>query len=508
MASDAVGQERISRVVGYKIKKGNFQESSPNLPQRILIFGEANDANQAALTTAGFPKLQITTLKQAGDTYGYGSPIYQAARILLPVSGDGVGGIPVVVIPQAAAGGAAAKVMTITVTNNASGGGTHYVKISGRTAIDGSTFAINVAAADTPTIVAQKIADSINAVLGSTVSATNALGVVTITSKWKGLTAQGISVSVDTGDSALGLAYAYATTTPGTGTPDLTTSLAKIGDEWFTWVLNSYGTVSTTMDLLEAYNGIPLDVSPTGRYGGTTWKPFIAVTGSVADDPSSITDARSANLTIAIAPAPLSLGLPLEAAANAILLAATTAQNTPHLDIGGQSYRDMPTPIDIGSMAVYNTRDAIAKKGCSTVALVAGAYQMQDFVTTYHPNGENPPQYRYCRNLQLDFNVRYSYLLREVINVLDHVIAKDTDTVAVDTFVKPKQWKQEVRALADDLVARALVADVDFMKDSITVTISTSNPDRFETFFRYKRTGVARISATTGEAGFNFGTVN
>jgi hypothetical protein len=46
------------------------------------------------------------------------------------------------------------------------------------------------------------------------------------------------------------------------------------------------------------------------------------------------------------------------------------------------------------------------------------------------------------------------------------------------------------------------------MQNSITVEVSSINPDRLETFFRYKRTGTARISSTTAEAGFNFGTNN
>jgi len=510
MASDAVGQERISRVVGYKIKKGNFQTSGPNLPQRVLMFVEANDANQATLTTAGFPKKEVTTLRQVGDTYGYGSPAYQGARILLPIYGDGLGGIPLVVIPVAAAVGAVAKVLTITITGNATSGGTHFIKICGRTAIDGSTFAVNISSGDTPTIIAQKYADAINAVLGAIVIATNALGVVTLTAKWKGLTSNAITATVDTGDSTLGVTYAYAAPTAGAGTPDLAASLAKVGEEWYTFVLNSFGTVSSIMDSLEQFNGIPLDQNPTGRYAATTWKPFVAVTGTTADDPSSISDARPANDTIAFAPAPLSLNLPVEIAASYILLAAVRAQNTPHLDIGGLSLPDITIPSDsnIGSMAIYTNRDAIAKKGCSTVSLASGAYQVQDFITTYHPAGENPPQYRYVRNLQLDFNVRFSYLVKEAEIVVDKAIVGDLDTVAVSGFVSPKQWKQGVRALIKDLISRALVTDADFSNSSIVVNISTSNPDRFETFFRYKRTGVARISSTTAEAGFNFGTIN
>ena len=43
MSSDAVGTERISSVVGYKLVGGNFATTSPNLPQRIALIGEANE---------------------------------------------------------------------------------------------------------------------------------------------------------------------------------------------------------------------------------------------------------------------------------------------------------------------------------------------------------------------------------------------------------------------------------------------------------------------------------
>jgi len=107
--------------------------------------------------------------------------------------------------------------------------------------------------------------------------------------------------------------------------------------------------------------------------------------------------------------------------------------------------------------------------------------------------------------LQLDFNVRYGYYLLEQINVVDHSISNDDDVVSAQKVVKPKQWKQIIFGYADDLSSRALIADAAFMQDSIQVEISGVNPDRLETFFKYKRTGVARISSTTAEAGFNFG---
>jgi phage tail sheath gpL-like len=507
MASDAVGADVISRVVGYNLKKGNFQTSSPNLPQRIAILAEANLANQSTLDL--FPK-EITSAKQAGELYGYGSPIHMIMRILRPFSGEGVGSIPTIVYPQAQAGGAAAKVLELIVTGTPNKGGVHYLRIAGRTGIDGNIYQISITTDDTAATIHAKIATAVNAVLACPMTAQNIGGYeVDFTSKWRGSSAEELSISVDTGGDSFGLTYTINNVITGVGVPSISSSLNLFGNEWNTWLLNSYGLNTSIMTTLEQFNGIPKDLNPTGRYQGTQWKPFIAVSGSVADNPSTITDLRKQDVTIAVAPAPLSKGLSFEAAANAIYLAALTARDNPHLDVAGQFYPDMPVPVDanIGSMASFVNRDAFVKKGCSTVDYSAGKYQMQDFVTTYHPDGETPWQFSYCRNLVVDMNVRYGYLLREQVSVVDHVIANDDDIVAATKVVKPKTWKSELFTYADDLEARALIVDSDFMQASLVVNIGTSNPNRLETFFRYKRSGVAKVLSTTAEAGFNFGTL-
>ena len=505
MASDAVGLDRISRVVGYKIKKGNFRTISPNLPQRIALLGEANEANQGTLDL--IPK-EITSAKQAGELYGYGSPIYLMMRILRPLSGEGVGGIPVWVYPQAKAVGATQKVITVSSTGVATGNGVHTLKIAGRGVLDGSAYDINVEEGDTTADIAQKIEDAINNVLGAPVLVESDDYEAELTTKWAGLTANELDVEVDTNEDDLGLTYTVTPGAAGSGTPSISDALDLFQSNWNTIVCNGYGTVTSILNALQNFNGIPNPENPTGRYVGILMKPFIAVTGTIADDPSSITDSRLNDVTIALAPAPLSKGFSFEAAANVTNLFAVVSQNTPHLDVGGRPYPDMPAPTSIGSMGDYANRDAFVKKGCSTVDLVAGRYVMQDFVTTYHPIGEVPPQFRYARNLMLDFNVRYGYYLLELINVVDHAIANNNDTVTASNIIKPKQWKQILDGYADDLTTRALIVDADFMKDSIEVDISSVNPDRLETFFRYKRSGVARISSTDAEAGFNFGVLN
>lgn len=504
MASDAVGLERVGKVVGYKITKGNFSEVTPNLPQRVAIFGEANTANQL---TMDLNAKEITSAQQAGEEYGYGSPIHIMMRILRPVFGGGIGGIPVIVYPQVSTG-AAAKELEITPTGSATGNGTHTLVVAGRRGIDGVNYDINILQGDTPAIISQKITDAFNNVLGCPFSAVASVTESTATSKWQGKTANALSVTVDNNGDDLGVTYAVVSTQSGAGTPGVGAALLTFGNDWNTLVLNSYGTETSVMDALEAFNGIPDPDSPTGRYTGIIMKPFVAITGSVLEDPSAITDPRKSNVTIAIAPAPLSAGLAMEAAANMTLLEARTAQDNPHLDVSSKSYPDMPAASAIGAMSNYDNRDAIVKKGCSTVDLNNGVYVVQDFVTTYHPVGELPPQFRYVRNLVIDFNIRFGYYLLEAINVIDHAIVADNDIVSAQKTIKPKQWKQQMATYFIGLSSRALIVTPQFSADGLIVNISTTNPDRLETFFPYKRSGYVRIASTTVQAGFNFGSIN
>lgn len=502
--SDAVSSSRVASVVGYKITKGNFSPSSPNLPQRIALFGEANAANQSSLDTT---PTEITSAQQAGELYGYGSPIHMAMRILRPISGSGIGGIPVYVYAQEEAAGATAKIMEINPFGPATGNGVHTVKVAGRSILDGVSFDISIVEGDDASDISGKIADAINASLGVPFNCNDSTYSAIFTSKWKGLTAEDLTLSVDTNGDDLGVTYTIETVQSGSGTPSIASAL-DFGETWNTLVLNTYGTVSSIMTALENYNGIADPDSPTGRYTSIVMKPFIALTGSTADDPSSITDARSSDMTIAICPAPGSDGHPLEAAANMCVLFATQMQDNPHRGILKQQYLDMPVPSDgdIGSMADYENRDSFVKKGCSTVTLSGGKYTVEDFVTTYHPAGENPPQFRYCRNIiGIDLNVFYGYYLLEQAYVVGATIANNSDAVQVNGVIKPKQWKQTLSNYFEDLVSRGLIADLDFTLDSLQVSISDVNPTRLETFFRYKRTSTARISSTTAQAGFNFG---
>lgn len=502
--SSAIGSERRSRISGYKINKGVFNEQSRNLPQLIAIFAEANTANQGTLD---LNKKEITSLDEAGKLYGYGSPIYQIMRILRPQNGDGIGGIPTIVFPQSTPSTSTATSIEWTVTGNATKNATHSIRIAGRENLDFQSYSYSIQKNDTPTIIAQRIANAVNSVLGSPVTALSALGVVTFTTKWKGASSSDIKIGFNTNNELAGLTYAQTNASYGAGTVDLSGALNQFGSDWYTCVINSYG--QSVFNVLEKFNGVPYGVSPSGRYSATVFKPFMSYFGSIQtnkDDLATITNDtdRIEQLTHVLCPAPNSEGMPYEAAANVVYLFARTMQDSPEIDVNGKSYPDMPTPLNgnIGDMSEYNNRDFLIKKGCSTVILDKGSYKVQDLVTTYHPEGENPLQYNYCRNLNLDWNISDAYRIIENRKLKDKVLIRDNQATDSLNAIKPKEWKAILFDFFDDLAVSALINEPDFSKKSLRVEIDQDNPNRFNTFFRYKRTGIARIESTDVEAGF------
>ena len=502
MSSNAVISTAVSAVTGLTLAKGNFNPNSPYLPQSIVILGEANTANQSGLTFNVVQ--QITSAQQAATLYGQGSPIHRNASIYFPQTGQGVG-VPVYACPLAETG--VAKVITVTPSGNATATGTIYLNIAGRESVNGASYAVNIVSGDTPTQQCDKFRTAIAAALGTPVIGTGTTTLIA-TAKWKGLTSNGIAITIDLGSTSNGVTYAVANTTPGSGTPATATALANFGSAWYTMIDNTLGWVTATVGELESYNGVPDPTTPTGQYGGTIMRPLWAFTGSVLDDSTGLTSAagRVNQVTMVLCPAPLSAGLPFEASANMIRAICGIWQDTPASDALNQGYPDMPPPPagSIPAMNSYAVRDAAVKLGCSTVDFVAGQYIIKDIVTTYDTAGEYPPFYRWVRDLNIYFNWKFRYHLREQQKLVGKVIVKNSDTVTAPNVIKPKQWAAEVADLVDGGVRDGLIVDAAFSDASIVVAINSQNPNRIDTTYNIKISGIARICATTVTGGFNF----
>ena len=344
--STAIGQERRSRVAGYKITT-LFENVTTNLPQRIAILAEANNAQQTSLSTDA---RELTSAQQSGNLYGYGSPIHQIMRILRPISGDGVGRNTYSSFsyrkkqaeqPQRLTFGRLQGHQTQTQL--------HTVVVNGRNSLDFQNYSFTVLTTDTTATIASKIADAVNGVANSPITATTSTNTVTFTTKWNGTSSAELTTRIDVGDANAGVTYTQTTVTAGTGTPDLSTALNQFGETWYTIVINPFGSDSTVLQTLEQFNGVPDPDNPTGRWAGRIFMPFMAFFGNKLSTVSglrAITDAtaRVSQVTNVLCAAPNSEAFSGEIAANVVTLFARTAQDDPHLDINNQSYPRLPSP--------------------------------------------------------------------------------------------------------------------------------------------------------------------
>ena len=217
--------------------------SSPLIPHKILIPGQYNSGKSPTVNT---PQL-ILTKADSWDRYGRGSLISAMIEKAL----DKSGGVPVYGLPLADEGGAVAATGTITVSVTTAVAGTLRIYIGG------VKVSVAVAAADTPTEIGDAIEAAINANLDLPVTAANAVGVVTLTVRWKGEAGNQIQVEMNRADSdatpsgVTVVIVDMGDVVAGATNPVLTTALAAMGDTWFTEIVMPY-LDTTSLTALEA----------------------------------------------------------------------------------------------------------------------------------------------------------------------------------------------------------------------------------------------------------------
>ncbi len=496
--SNAVDPTRVSSIVGYSLDKGLEGVTGGYLPQRIAIIAEGNSDKQATMGT----KLEFTSADEVAQECGYGSPAHLAAKRIRGNAID-VGGVSTVVYPLPEAAEAAAKESGIAVTGTPSKSATQYVIIAG------NYYSFTVLPTDDGDAILGKIKDAINAQVDSPVTAGAVLeGSLPVTAKWAGATSD--DITIEFGGEDVGLTYSVTETTPGAGEVLPTDALDLFGSEWNTLVINCLGATETVLDAYEAFNGNSTD--RIGRYNSENWKPFIAITGTVESDKDTlvtITTGRKNEQTNVIMPAPNSLSLPFEIAAVTAGVYAPRVQRDPKADILDVRLIGIvpPQDLDVGDLDVYNNRDYLAKNGCSTVILSDGDYFVKDFITTYHPDGELPPQFRYVRNLVgIDFNTAYRILFLDDQFIKGYTILPDSSTSNDPNVIKPKDGKSiMINKLITPFANAGIFADAAYSIENTQVEIDETNPDRLNFNIPYKRSGFARVVSTNAVANFYLG---
>lgn len=629
--SNAIQNTAIARASGYILGYKDVSKAGKYLPQRVALFTPIATSKVAGFVEADYHRRhEITDLKSLHDLCGV-CPGYFMTRILRPLSGGGLGTIPLDVFPiKDASGGATAAAGSITPVGTATANATHIVKFNGRSTIDGRQASFSVETGDTAEDVAEKIVAAIQGMIYAPVSAADYDGVaatgsieiesdiadgdtvtiqdgegttvvfeadsnssvtpgnvafligvseiatannlrlaiiasaleitpdaagaaeinltndntgtagniaitqtgdgmavtgmsgglagtarVDLTAKWKGTTGNQITISIEEVDDIdAGMTYTLVQPTGATGTHDANVqlALANFGTVWDTIVINPFG--SEIFDTLEDFNGAPDETTGgTGRWSSLVMKPFVAIFGtnsSVKATLKAFATSRESDMTNRAAVAPNSPNASWEIAASAARMTATIYNNAPHRTTATYALPDIIGPDDelIGDMSQYAVRDELIKAGISTVTFTAGAYYIEDTCMFRRPASQDPMNidFKWERDILLDMNVYYNYLMKVIPLTMDKTIIPDDVVTNAEGCVRPRDVKAAIFDLADALtIDLALVANPQTVKDTADVSISGSNPRRINASFRYERTQCASQFATTAYASYYFG---
>tara|TARA_R100000808_G_C2155423_1_gene167859 strand:- start:6826 stop:8322 length:1497 start_codon:yes stop_codon:yes gene_type:complete len=490
--SSAVDPSAVARVVGIKTTFRDLREGRVSLlPQRIAVVGQGSTS--AVFSTN---KAQVTSAKEVGENYGFGSPLHLVAKELFPVNGNGVGTIPVTVYPLEDDGGSVAATGDITPSGAVTKAGSFRVNIN---EVLSESFAVNVG--DTVADIVTAMTTAINANLDVPVVASDDTTKVGITVKWQGASANDVNMSI-VGPDDTGVTFAFTQVSGGSGNPDVDAALNQFGDVWETLVINC-------MELTDSASLNKYSTFGETRWGALTRKPLVAFTGTSEATLSTLTtigDARKTDRTNAVIPAPGSNNLPFVIAAAAVNKISRLANSNPAHDYGSQQVASITAGTDAEQWN-YTQRDVAIKAGISSIIVKDNVINLADTVTFYHPTGEVVPAYRYVVDIVKLQNIIYNVDL--IFNTPEWdgapLIPNDQPTTNRDAK-KPSMAIAAVSALIDNLGMEALIADPATAKTQTQAEIDSMNPKRLNILIVVQLSGNTNIISIDLDFGFFFGT--
>lgn len=489
----AIDPTAVARVVGIKTSFVNLKGAANALPMRVGVVGQGSTASQASYATT---KKQVFTSKEVGDEYGYGSPLHLAVDELLPQNGDGVGNIPVTIFPLKDDGSGVESVGTITPVGAQTAAQTYQILIN---KIPSQQFTLAIAATVADAVTA--IVAAINGVISMPVIAADVASTsVSLTSKWKGASANDISVEVV--GTVAGITFGLTQPTGGATNPDVDTALNQIGNVWETLIVNCLDIADTAT--LTKYTEF---FEP--RWGATIRKPaivFSSTTETSLTTAIAIPEARKTDRINSQLVAPGSGNLPCVITARGVSRIAAVANKNAPVDYVGQPLTGIIPGTDAEQWKNAQ-RETAVKGGSSTVELVDNVLELSDTVTFYHPTGEEPPAYRYVNDIIKVMTVIYNLgLIFESDNWKGKVLIPDIQATANKDARKPKDAVAAISVMLDSLGLRAVISDPETAKTTITAGINNTNPRRLDADFTYQISGNTTILSIDANFGFFFGT--
>jgi phage tail sheath gpL-like len=407
---------------------------------KALIIGQRTSAGTVAASTP----IRITSKAQAQQSFGKSSVLAAMCETFRLNNED----TELWAVALDDVGGGVKAVGTITVTGPATAAGTLALLI------DGKSFPVAVANADTAT----------NADVTLPITATSALGVVTMTAVHKGEVGNCIDVRANyyQGEKLpAGLAVVIVCPTGGTTNPAITTALAAVGASQYLTFCEPW-TDTTNLTALEA----ELDTRWDGMHANDG-HAFTFVGGTLGDG-STLGDSRNnAHLTI--------IGMQKSPTSGYRIAAAVAAQDAKE-PLPGRPRKELPLlgvlPPSVADRYTRGERGQHLGDGIATYFIdAAGVCRIERLVTTYKLNAQSLDDFSYrdIEILRLLSDIRFQTRARLATVYPRHMLADDgADFDPALPVATPKGIHGELAALGRDLARAARIEKGDeFVSDVV-----------------------------------------
>lgn len=467
------------------------------------------------------PVLSLSA-QNTGSVWGFGSMLH---RLHLQVERGSNGQVPVYITAQAEVAGAAAVGEVDFTGTTVTEAGTYYFYIG--------FDLVRVAAVvgDTATTLGDSFEAAVNAITSLNFTASNAAGVVTLTSKTVGTygnaaTGAQFAENLESNQTTpTGVTTAITQPVSGSGLPDIQDALDGMGTGdnknslGFTALVHGYGQDSTTLAAIRDYVG-PGD-QLTGTYAKQVARNLASATGEVAAGSAGLAaaiifgNARKTNRGVLIIAAPGSYSHPSEIGAQYHGITERLAISAAARGYGGHSFSRIHPGADADRWTNEDANRILAvNAGIGTTVYDGGVLKINDAITLYHPDTvpENSNIYREHVNIRKIRNILHNEkVTMGALTLQKSIIVQDINKVSSTTdrqfAIDVDVVKSTQIALINAFVGKGWLFEGDFAKQNLVVTLRTAT-DGFDSVIYAILSGVNKISDNQVQADISTAVLN
>lgn len=454
--------------------------SGGNIPQIGLIPGQYDQSLIAGI--ADYVPVQVFTADDVGSKAGFGFEAHrEAVQVFSKLGGfsDKVWWVP---IPEPAAAVKASG--TIVFAVNASSSGTQFLMIGG------ILYSFGVANSATPTTQGDSLVAAITAELGSSVTAANVTGTVTVTSKTAGVNGNEISIirnpggetqsSLNPGGTTVTVPGSGGFLTSGAGVTDThdmffnSSEEEILGDRFYTCIAGPYSDATNLGYYKDSWDA---------RIDPGVKRPFDSFIGFVKDSYSSAlakpATINSEGISMVWDSRLYAPAWELQAAVMGLVMASATFDP-------GRPFKTLSTGLPYNtntSDLSYARNDALFRAGMGYFKADSGEMRIGDLALTYRTNAVSAPTEEWFDSVSMHRRQQKIYDIDNLFSAEPYTQAMVTDNTSITTkayVIKPKQVIADLSNLIDGWGLQGWTKNVDVVKASLAAEINTINNSRID----------------------------